>query len=404
MERKVQNNPVVKRVRQLLSLSGMQPPHTGTDLSLIFTLLAFYFGFETCICLIKNWPQIHSRLLALEDIIISIIMIMCCMEFAYAPAHIQCLLNILDESYFNGYAETESEQKKEIIKKAVDRERITAKSIETLSFITAFNLNILPIFILIKKMVEGESLFENVEDLPLPFEYSYTFVNCNLVSFLVIYAVESIWFIISAPAFACCVYMVTVLAMRRVKTELDLLIISLNDLDKSIGHDKNLGDEYNQLIIEQKLKSRLRNFVRHHYFIIQKVNELNMGLKLTPTITLQAFCSLICFCLWYIVKGEEIVLKVKYVSFLIPLLIYLFLYAAAGQDIINGQEQLAITLFECPWMDKPKWFKTSIATMMLFVNKPLYVKQFGIYKLDMPYFSKILNAGYSYFNLLNTVQ
>ncbi|XP_039296230.1 uncharacterized protein LOC111050610 [Nilaparvata lugens] len=197
MNRNEQENHGVTRIRLLLSYCGMQPPHRGTKLALIFTLLAVYFGIEACISLVKNWHQLHSRLLAFEDIVIAIVMTMCCIEFAYIPNHIQCLLNILNDNYFDGYNEKESEDKRSIITKAVEAELITAKWIEILSYVTAVNVTALPIFVLLKKLLMGESFFENYANLPLPLEYSFTFFDCTLMTYLVIYAVEAIWYMMS---------------------------------------------------------------------------------------------------------------------------------------------------------------------------------------------------------------
>ncbi|XP_075227629.1 uncharacterized protein LOC142328051 isoform X2 [Lycorma delicatula] len=121
----------------------------------------------------------------------------------------------------------------------------------------------------------------------------------------------------------------------------------------------------------------------------RRVNELNKSLQIIASIVNQGACSIVCVNLYYFIEVTDGVLKLKSISTIFVVLSLLFLYTSKGQDIINEGENLRMMLWSCSWTAKPAWFKKFLLIIMISANKPLIVKPFGLYNLNLQNYSKV---------------
>ncbi|XP_075235494.1 uncharacterized protein LOC142332764 [Lycorma delicatula] len=79
-------------------------------------------------------------------------------------------------------------------------------------------------------------------------------------------------------------------------------------------------------------------------------------------------------------------------------------------EICNAEEKqsenMRRALYNCNWVDKPNWFKTSILSMMIRSTKLLELKPFGLnsFAMNIDTFMMVLKAAYTYFHALRTFQ
>ncbi|XP_075236432.1 odorant receptor 43a-like [Lycorma delicatula] len=97
-------------------------------------------------------------------------------------------------------------------------------------------------------------------------------------------------------------------------------------------------------------------------------------------------------------------MKIGYFISALSEILILYAYCTNGQKIINESDELRRAMGECPWLDKPLWFKKMLLLMMTKAQATLQIKPFGLYVVCLNNFVGILNGAYSYFNLLRTVK
>ncbi|XP_075227631.1 odorant receptor 7a-like isoform X4 [Lycorma delicatula] len=102
----------------------------------------------------------------------------------------------------------------------------------------------------------------------------------------------------------------------------------------------------------------------------RRVNELNKSLQIIASIVNQGACSIVCVNLYYFIEGEN----------------------------------LRMMLWSCSWTAKPAWFKKFLLIIMISANKPLIVKPFGLYNLNLQNYSKVVNSAFSFYNLMKSLK
>ncbi|XP_039295963.1 uncharacterized protein LOC111049996 isoform X4 [Nilaparvata lugens] len=103
-------------------------------------------------------------------------------------------------------------------------------------------------------------------------------------------------------------------------------------------------------------------------------------------------------------KMDDLVLKLENFVIVIPLAGMLFLYCFYAQQLLNEGEKFRTTLWESNFIDKPKWFKSSMLIIMIRIAKELEIKPFGFYVLNLRTFSMVMKAAYSYYSMLNSLK
>ncbi|XP_039284928.1 uncharacterized protein LOC111057536 [Nilaparvata lugens] len=131
---------------------------------------------------------------------------------------------------------------------------------------------------------------------------------------------------------------------------------------------------------------------------------MNRDYEMMYTIYNNTICFQICVCLYSSVKMDDLVLKVQNILLIIPLAGILFLYCFYAQEMLNEGERFRTTLWESSFVDKPKWYRSSMLIIMIRNSKELEMKPFGFYVLNLRTFSMVMKAAYSYFNMLNSLK
>ncbi|XP_075235993.1 odorant receptor 43a-like isoform X2 [Lycorma delicatula] len=70
---------------------------------------------------------------------------------------------------------------------------------------------------------------------------------------------------------------------------------------------------------------------------------------------------------------------------------------------LTKDENIYRSITAISWYDKPQWFKKCLLLMITRANKKIEVKPYGLYVVNLRNFSKVMNAAYSYFNLISNI-
>ncbi|XP_075222258.1 odorant receptor 49a-like [Lycorma delicatula] len=79
-----------------------------------------------------------------------------------------------------------------------------------------------------------------------------------------------------------------------------------------------------------------------------------------------------------------------------------YLLDVSGENIITEGENLRNAFYEFSWIDKPESLKKALLIVMAQSNIPIQIKPLGLHVLNLKNFALVMNAAYSYYNLLNT--
>ena len=74
-----------------------------------------------------------------------------------------------------------------------------------------------------------------------------------------------------------------------------------------------------------------------------------------------------------------------------------------GSEIIASSEKLSTSLFHSEWFKQDKQFTKSMLIFMEKVKKPIKISVYGLYDLDLSYFTAVCNSAYSLFAVLNKI-
>ncbi|XP_075236063.1 odorant receptor 10-like isoform X2 [Lycorma delicatula] len=106
--------------------------------------------------------------------------------------------------------------------------------------------------------------------------------------------------------------------------------------------------------------------------------------------------------MYWLQVDETILSKVSDFLRILIVSVFTYIFSSISQNLINEDENLRNTLYECSWINKPEWFKKSLLIMLTRTNKPLQIKPFGLYVINLNSYATMMNAAYTYFNLLRS--
>ncbi|XP_039277347.1 uncharacterized protein LOC120349918 [Nilaparvata lugens] len=118
----------------------------------------------------------------------------------------------------------------------------------------------------------------------------------------------------------------------------------------------------------------------------------------------QMVCFELCIHMFLYLKNEGVERYQNLITALVVLLL-IFNIGIFGQGLVDESDKLTRELSQCSWIDKPTWFKKSLRLMMMTaIHKPLQIKPVGLFVINMQNVSRIIQAAYSYFNVMRTVK
>ncbi|XP_075236450.1 uncharacterized protein LOC142333312 [Lycorma delicatula] len=186
------------------------------------------------------------------------------------------------------------------------------------------------------------------------------------------------------------------------------------------------------LISNTNNATQLKNSIKRKLKIIDKaIQGISMALKCGA-------CSYTCMSVYMMVQKDDIVFKLIETQLCILIFYLIYIYDSSGEEIntekddllfkiieiqlslticyliyifdnsgeqINTEwENLRDSIYACNWINKPEWFKKMLLIMMTRNNRPIEVKPYGLFVLNLRNFSASINAIYSFYNILNNIK
>ncbi|XP_039296009.1 uncharacterized protein LOC111055883 [Nilaparvata lugens] len=173
--------------------------------------------------------------------------------------------------------------------------------------------------------------------------------------------------------------------------------LGMMDPDPSGGNTKSYSKEN-----EIKLRIYFGHIIKHHQLIKRNVKTLNGALSTLLFVFNQACSIQCCVALYGCIEGQEFSQKLKYGLLMIIVFWCLTLFCWFGQQLMNEGEELYLTFAQCSWIGKPLWFKKSLNMILTCSRQPLRVMPLGLYVLNFDNMKTVLQAAYSYFNLMHS--
>ncbi|RZF38630.1 hypothetical protein LSTR_LSTR013656 [Laodelphax striatellus] len=166
---------------------------------------------------------------------------------------------------------------------------------------------------------------------------------------------------------------------------------NFDDGENSTG-SKNMRKFENNIVEHDLslLKTDIVNVIKFHDIICSRASGMNKDFEMMYTILNNTICFQMCVCLYSSAKMNDLVLKIENFLIIMPLAGMLFLYCFYAQQLLNEGEKFRTTLWESNFIDKPKWFKSSMLIIMIRIAKELEIKPFGFYVLNLRTFSMVL--------------
>ncbi|RZF37240.1 hypothetical protein LSTR_LSTR006566 [Laodelphax striatellus] len=101
---------------------------------------------------------------------------------------------------------------------------------------------------------------------------------------------------------------------------------------------------------------------------------------------------------------EGFFMKLEYSILLIWIVWIMEMYSALGQQVTDEGENLRLALSNCNWLDSPEWCRKSLLIMMTQATTTMEIRPYGLSALNLRSFTHVINAAYSYFNLLQNTK
>ncbi|RZF39041.1 hypothetical protein LSTR_LSTR009601 [Laodelphax striatellus] len=384
--------------------------------------------------IISNWDVLEVRFLAIKDIVLVISLTMVGLEYAFSNKKIMSLIEIIDGKFLyerlHGSMHSKSDEIKlgakninieicEVIEKAwhsiEDLDRIIMNSVR---IVTLF-LDLTPFFINILIILNTGIEKITIKDLKLPFFFLYPKGYDKITVYLVMYAIDSL-FIYFIYVLAYCALATVTIGAQKTATDLELFRMCLkcftNDDGDSLWPNSNGNQMKRSKICGIRIDKNDNNqtsdedieylaiVITYHQMICRQVRVLESNGGLVTTLANFCIGLQTSVCLFLFQETNNVIMKTACAFMLFFNGLLLFFYCSSGQKIIDENELLRKQLAKVVWWNKPRKFQTSLLLIMTRANHDLYVKPYGIYVLNYNVFRNVLNASYSYLNMIRALK
>lgn len=85
----------------------------------------------------------------------------------------------------------------------------------------------------------------------------------------------------------------------------------------------------------------------------------------------------------------------RFLTYMIPMVLQIFLPFYFGNEIIVTSEKLQASLFHSEWFYQSKEFKTATLMFSQSTTSPMKISEFVVFELTLENFLKIINTAYS---------
>ncbi|XP_022195496.2 uncharacterized protein LOC111052972 [Nilaparvata lugens] len=265
-----------------------------------------------------------------------------------------------------------------------------------------------------RQISSGDQL--DVTELSLPISFWYPEKYANLFVYSALSALQMFYVYLFA-GYVYCDLTSSFMALKITIYDLKFLCLTVEEWDKKVkdveGGMKIREDEGGKYVQENKegngddtslIRSNIVSVIKLHDMICRRSSSMNRDFEMIYTIYNNTICFQICVCLYMSAKMDDLILKAQNILHIIPLAGILFVYCFYSQEILNEGEKFKAKLWESSFVDKPKWYRSSMLIIMIRNAKELEMKPFGVYALNLRTFSVVMKAAYSYFNMLNSLK
>ncbi|XP_044006295.1 odorant receptor 4-like [Aphidius gifuensis] len=166
---------------------------------------------------------------------------------------------------------------------------------------------------------------------------------------------------------------------------------------------KDFGIEMNK---NDNGTNHIRNFVKKHKQIMNILDCLKDSFNFILIVQLanNAFSILLMGIQMILnIQSGDNVMAINAIVIILVVIMQLFLYCHAGEELKHHSESLTFALFECSWYNMPIYNVKSILFIMMRTSKTFNLTAGSIYHINMDTFTKILKAMGSYFSVLQAL-
>ncbi|XP_039287170.1 uncharacterized protein LOC120351969 isoform X2 [Nilaparvata lugens] len=152
---------------------------------------------------------------------------------------------------------------------------------------------------------------------------------------------------------------------------------------------------------QSNLKALMTHVTKHHQIIFRKVKILNSGLRFRLLYFNAFSCLQICLSIFSFMRGEA-TFKIKHGLVILGMILNSFFCCDLGQKLQDEGERIRLDLFYgSKWMGSPNWLLRMLLVMMLQSNNLPKIGLYNVFTLNRNNLRVIIQAAYSYLNLLN---
>ncbi|XP_039285867.1 uncharacterized protein LOC120351765 [Nilaparvata lugens] len=410
MKELVKMSDVVATFMKHLNSTGLYSPQKPSYKGKLTYLVLIYVVFEVLYVMINSWKtwDFNSRVTALENLNLAIGI------FNIATEHMhlhdrkynqiqlmssQLYLYDVREDVPNTMSIQSIFKEKEVFVESMEKDSIKLTNIIVTSLRWYFIGYLMSsLFGLVFYVIS-----DDFNSLSLPIVFYNPFTPSPSISFMnfkqyVLILLFELWYTHLSFTLVITMGGFYFLSTDNVTREMKLFHMNLKELNlnfKSIEAADQKCDERNY----EALKPICRRVFAHHQLIYKKVRMLNKGLDFIVMYYNPFICFQLCLAIFCIVK-VDLIFKIKYGFAFFTVLLMSFIYCEKGQSLENEGEDLRDALYSCNWVGKPDWFCRSLMILMIQNNQIPKIETFGILTLNRKNLRGIMQAVYSYFNLL----
>ncbi|XP_049835069.1 odorant receptor Or2-like [Schistocerca gregaria] len=199
-----------------------------------------------------------------------------------------------------------------------------------------------------------------------------------------------------------------VVLIVQLRNQLNLLSRNLHSLNDNISHSNSSSFQTQSIKNTQQYENRiihcrLRKSVLHHQSVIRNVQLLEKclsGMLLGQSLSIGTSLCLQLFQAATRAEGFQDLGKTS--SYMLAMLLELFMYCWFGDDLVSESEKVALSAYDAVTsvQECPTSTKRSLLLLMVRAQRPLRVTAGGFFTLSRESFVSVLNVSYSFFAIL----
>ncbi|XP_039292574.1 uncharacterized protein LOC120353339 [Nilaparvata lugens] len=384
-------NQVRNKIKQYLEFSHIYNPDEFSIISTLLYSITIYFVAQTVYLIVTFWEEwsFNLRVSAVESLNFTFGVIFLSSDLYLMPGKTKILMEMLKwrhhvKNHGNLGLEIDMLKEKLTFLEKMEVESVnSANAIKKVLNYVYLNYLLTPVFGLIFYFLK----IINLDNLTLPFiihipTYNDPFKFENLRHFFLSASFLSIYIIYTA-VLTITIFQVSFLSVNNVITEMQLLLLSLKEFNVNfpVGFDDGETGKLEENDRKNRLKALFNDICEHHQYIFRKIDILNDGYRYRLFYVNTFTCLQLCFALFCLQKGD-LGSKVRYGLLSAAVILTNYVFSENGQRLENEGEKLREAFFDCSWIGKPHWLKSSLVILLTRMTKSPKIHSYGIFTLN----------------------